>query len=186
MILSDRDIQAAIAAGKILVDPIPDVSRYDSVSLNLRIGEDPARRWRRDLVGNPGVVVTLDLTSFNYKKLEGSHQETLPLAGDGGWVLQPGDFVLVKTLERIGLPLGSKISGRIEGRSTPARLGVTAHVTAPIIHAGFEGRIELEIVNHGPFAIKFFPKKTSIAQVVFERVSSLPTTGGKSVHQHQK
>jgi len=48
------------------------------------------------------------------------------------------------------------------------------------------GKIELEIVNHGPFAIKFFPRKTSIAQVLFERVSSLPTTGGKSVHQHQK
>ena len=73
-----------LLAGTPIVCPIPDVSRYDSVSLNLSVGEDPARRWRRDLVGNPGVVVTLDLTSFNYKKLEGSHQETLPLAADGG------------------------------------------------------------------------------------------------------
>lgn len=186
MILSDRDIQAAIKAGRIVVDPAPDLSQYDSVSLNLRIGQEPARRWRRDLVGNAGIVVTLDLTRFNYKQLESSHQETLPLAGDGSWVLQPGDFVLVKTLERVALPLGSRISGRIEGRSTPARLGITAHVMAPVIHAGFDGKIELEIVNHGPFAIKFFPKKTSISQIVFERVSSLPTTGGKSVHQHQK
>jgi deoxycytidine triphosphate deaminase len=30
---------------------------------------------------------------------------------------------------------------------------LTAHITAPIIHAGFSGKITLEIVNHGPFEL---------------------------------
>ncbi len=43
-------------------------------------------------------------------------------------------------------------SVRVPGRtSKQARLGLTAHITAPIIHAGFSGRITLEILNHEPF-----------------------------------
>jgi hypothetical protein len=59
----------------------------------------------------------------------------------------------------ITFPLKSKLAGRVEGRSKQARLGLTAHITAPIIHAGFSGKITLEIVNHGPFELKVRPEE---------------------------
>jgi len=34
-----------------------------------------------------------------------------------------------------------------------SRLGLTAPITAPIIHAGFSGKTTLEIVNHGPLEL---------------------------------
>jgi hypothetical protein len=38
---------------------------------------------------------------------------------------------LVRTLEHVRLPLESKLAARVEGRSKQARLGMTAHITAP-------------------------------------------------------
>ncbi|MDO8794033.1 MAG: hypothetical protein Q7J25_05380 [Vicinamibacterales bacterium] len=43
-------------------------------------------------------------------------------------------------------------------RSSLARLGLMVHLTAPTIHAGFNGNITLEVINHGPFHLKLVPK----------------------------
>jgi len=37
----------------------------------------------------------------------------------------------------------------VEGKSSLARLGIGIHITAPTIHAGFKGPIQLEICNYG-------------------------------------
>ena len=52
----------------------------------------------------------------------------------GGFRLMPGDFVIGRTVETVGL--SSLLSGRVEGRSRLARLGVGVHVTAPKIDPG--------------------------------------------------
>ena len=42
------------------------------------------------------------------------------------------------------------------------------HLTAPTIHAGFNGTItedDLEMVNHGPFHLKFVPSQTRVCPV---------------------
>jgi len=70
--------------------------------------------------------------------------------------------------------LKSKLAGRVEGRSKQARLGLTAHITAPIIHAGFSRRITLEIVNHGPFELKVRPRETRLRQLIIEEVKGVP------------
>jgi dCTP deaminase len=41
----------------------------------------------------------------------------------------------------------------IDGKSTRARTGLVIHLTAPTIHAGWSGKVTLEIVNLGPFHI---------------------------------
>lgn len=61
------------------------------------------------------------------------------------WLLEPGEFVLGTTVETV--VLGPQVLGRVEGRSTYGRLGVTAHITAGFIDPGFEGQITLEIAN---------------------------------------
>ena len=56
------------------------------------------------------------------------HQET------DTYRLNPGQFVLAQTLERVRIP--PDLVGLVEGRSSWARVGVTIHVTAPKIGSG--------------------------------------------------
>jgi dCTP deaminase len=85
-----------------------------------------------------------------------------------------GSLVLGKTLERVTLP--NHLSGRIEGKSSLARLGLAVHITAPTIQAGFDGPLYLEMFNAGPFTLKLQPKM-EIAQLILEHLG-LPSQSG--------
>jgi dCTP deaminase len=69
--------------------------------------------------------------------------------------------------------LHGRVAGRVEGKSGLARVGLGVHVTAPTIHAGFSGTIQLELVNHGPMAIKLKPG-LAICQLVLEQTLGMP------------
>ena len=129
MILSDRGIEKAIKDGDILVVRRPDSSQYDSSSLNLRVGDD-FRQWVADprVEGSKHVI---DLDSINLADLI-AYTEPLPVT-NGLVTIEPGAFVLVRTLEHVTLPVRSKLAARVEGKSKQARLGLTAHITAPKI-----------------------------------------------------
>lgn len=98
-----------------------------------------------------------------------------------GFNLDPNKFILGNTVEKVSLPLVDKegrkqncLAARIEGRSSAARLGLIIHFTAPTIHAGFAGRITLEIINLGPRVITLYPE-TYICQLILETVDGIPT-----------
>jgi dCTP deaminase len=84
-------------------------------------------------------------------------------------VLQPQEFVLGATLEKVCLP--RYIVGQLTGKSSLARLGVMVHVTAGFIDAGFShppAQITLEIVNVGNRPVRLHAGM-AIAQMVFTR-----------------
>ncbi len=94
----------------------------------------------------------------------------------------PGQFVLAYTKERVKLP--NYLSGRIEGRSSFARLGISIHQTAPTVHATFEGQLRLEILNNGPYECRLSPD-LRICQLVLERLGSPAITRLNSLFQQQ-
>jgi dCTP deaminase len=61
----------------------------------------------------------------------------------------------------------------VEGKSSLARLGLAIHVTAPTIHGGFSGNIQLEVINYGPLPIKLRPGM-KICQLIFEQTLGVP------------
>jgi dCTP deaminase len=83
------------------------------------------------------------------------------------FILQPGQFVLAATLERVSLP--GHIAGQLGGRSTLARLGLQVHSTAGWIDPGFTGNITLELSSLVPCPLKLWPGDT-IAQLSLFRV----------------
>jgi dCTP deaminase len=181
MILCDHQIESAIEHGDIVIDPEVHPSQFDSSSLNLRVGHD-FRIWKESLRA-PGTDHSIDLDSIDLADIS---DLTDPLDPIKGVVTIPPDaFVLVRTLEHITLPLKSKLAARVEGRSKQARLGMTAHITAPTIHAGFAGKITLEIKNFGPFALKVVPNESKLCQLIFERVGAVPKRGGSKIFSHQ-
>jgi len=188
MVLSDREIWKEIKKRKghrIVFNPdlLPEQVRVSSI--DLRVGPRFVR-WRFAKEGAERAVrqhVILDEIS-GYDSLERAYGEAFTVAPGGRYVLEPGESVLAWTYEKVAMP--PHLAGRIEGRSTLARLGLTIHNTAPTIHPGFgytrDGRpvgqsICLEITNANPHAtMEITPgsMKSCISQLILERVTSPP------------
>jgi len=96
--------------------------------------------------------------------------------GADGIVLYPGDFVLLWTREYIELPSESRIAARVEGKSSLARLGVGVHITAPTIHAGFSGPVQLEVFSVGRRPVRL-RSGMKICQLIFEQTLGVAEKG---------
>jgi dCTP deaminase len=94
-----------------------------------------------------------------------------PLDHEGAFLLAPRQFVMAVTKERVNLKRTACLAARAEGRSSMARLGLVVHLTAPTIHAGFDGKITLEMVNFGPFHLRLVPERTRVCQLILEQLS---------------
>lgn len=79
------------------------------------------------------------------------------------FIIQPGQFVLGTTMERLNLP--EQISAFVQGRSSIGRIGLTIQ-NAGFIDPGFHGAITLELINESPNPIVLKPGYP-IGQLVF-------------------
>lgn len=169
MIFSDRQIRRALANGRVVIDPAPADDQFAPSAVDLTVGSE-FKAWKH---APPGAVEPVRLTEVNFPDYADMLAD-LPVEADGGVVIQPGQFVLSATAERVELPNDSRLAARVEGRSSYARLGLVVHMTAPTIHAGFSGSIVLEMMNFGPFPLKFDPGRTRICQLIFEELGDDP------------
>jgi deoxycytidine triphosphate deaminase len=89
--------------------------------------------------------------------------------------IRPNGFLLWQTKEIIGTPKQDpRFICFIDGKSTRARTGLLVHLTAPTIHAGWEGNVTLEIANLGPFTFGL-RENDVIAQLTVATISSTPS-----------
>lgn len=164
MILSDRDILAAIDAGRIRIDPAPDLAaQLGSVSVDFRLG-------------TTFMVFEHSRHSFidpRQPQSIGEAMRTIEVAPDEPFIMQPGDFALASTME--SLELADDLLGRLEGRSSIARLGITVHSTAAVFEPGWVGTATMELSNLGRMAVALYPGMR-ICAFSFEQVSSLVMT----------
>jgi dCTP deaminase len=84
---------------------------------------------------------------------------------NGSFLIMPNELVEGITEETLTLP--STLSGRIEGRSRFARLGLLIHLSSGFIQPGSTGRVVLEILNVSPLPLALHPG-TAICQVIIE------------------
>lgn len=160
MILSDRDIIAALDDGRIRIDPAPDLEKQlGSVSVDFRLGTTfmvfEHSRFSYIDPRNPGSI--------------GDAMRTIEVAEDEPFIMQPGDFALASTMESLELP--PDLLGRLEGRSSIARLGITVHSTAAVFEPGWIGTATMELSNLGRMAVALYPGMR-ICAFSFETVSS--------------
>ena len=85
------------------------------------------------------------------------------------YLLEPGRLVLAQTFESIAMP--NHLMGLVEGRSSFARIGITAHLAAPKIDPGFKGTITLEMTNQGRADVELIAGEDEPAQLMFLRLS---------------
>jgi len=156
MLLSDRDLKAAIATGRLGLTPF-DEAMIQPSSIDVRLD-----RYFR-------VFANHRYTHIDPAAQQDDLTELLEPEGDEPFILHPGEFVLGATFEAVTLP--DDIAARLEGKSSLGRLGLLTHSTAGFIDPGFTGHITLELSNVATLPIKLWPGM-KIGQLCFFRLSS--------------
>ncbi len=156
MLLSDSDLTAEIAAGRVGIDPY-EPGLIQPSSLDVRLD-----RWFRVF------------NNSRYTHIDPSAQQDdlttlIEAQSDEPFVLHPGEFVLGSTLELLTLP--DDLAGRLEGKSSLGRLGLLTHSTAGFIDPGFSGHVTLELPNVANLPITLWPGM-KIGQLCLFRLSS--------------
>lgn len=133
MILSDTSIRNYIEDGSLVIDPF-DKKAIQPASLDIRLG----------IGAHYAVAPSNDdfISPLNVSHIDKSFVE-MPNATS--IAINPGDFVLTTTMERVELP--SNLVGIVNGKSSLGRLGLLIHATAGFIDPGFKGQITLELSN---------------------------------------
>lgn len=181
MILSNIELQKAMAEGRLAINPLPMPLRpsegqkcpYDTHTVNLKLGTEISVPE-----GGPYIFDLLQGGNLATFLSRNSQKISIPTTG---YVLEKGKFVLGMTVETISLPVPHPtnletqtcLAARVEGRSSIARCGILVHFTAPTIHPGFDGTITLEIINLGPSQFLLRPGMP-IAQLIVEEVKGIP------------
>lgn len=175
MILTDREIRIALQQKQIIIDPEPpdlDVA-ISSTTIDLTLGENFAT-WPE----LKGVSIRPGAPGYSYAqiaKLQDKHTAK-------SFSLRPKCFVLAWTRERVNIPYTSRLGARVEGKSSLARLGVSVHVTAPVVHSGFNNVMQLEMFNFGQNEI-ILDAGMWVCQLVFEHTSGTPDKGYSGIFQ---
>ena len=142
MILADREILQALKDGRIKITPEPDLQQHlGSCSIDFRLGD---------------TFMVFEHSRFSYidprqPQSIGAAMRTIVVPEDEPFIMQAGDFALASTMESLELP--DDLLGRLEGRSSIARLGITVHSTAAVFEPGWVGTATMELSNSGRMAV---------------------------------
>lgn len=157
MLLSDKDILAAIHEKQIIIEPLPDMEiSLSACTVDLRLG-------------NEFQIFDHSKTPYVDTKNNARYPMKTISIEDGPFILHPGEFVLASTYEWIELP--DTIAGRLEGRSSLARIGIVVHSTAALFHPGFRGNAVLELGNHSRMPVALY-SLMRICSLSFEQLTS--------------
>lgn len=154
MIISDVDIKKYIDSDKLIINPF-SLDNINPASYDFLLGENLLRP-----IGD-------DLIDFRTNLLP--EYEELRITEEG-YILNPGDFILGQTKERITLP--KSLAMFVEGRSYLARVGLEVVQTSTFCEPSHHDSIvTLELKNNGKNPILLF-NEMKIAKGIFHTLSS--------------
>ena len=156
MLLSDRDLRAEVASGRVVIEPY-DEEMIQPSSIDVRLD-----RWFRVFENHRYPHIDPSIEQPDLTRL-------VEAEGDEPFILHPGEFVLGSTYEVVTLP--DDLAGRLEGKSSLGRLGLLTHSTAGFIDPGFSGHVTLELSNVATLPITLYPGM-KIGQLCLLRLSS--------------
>ena len=155
MILSDKSIKEKLKAGEISISPFSQDS-LQPASYDLHL-DNNIMYFNTD--GNNIIDVKKPVDDLMVKTQ----------ISDSGFVIEPHQLVLANVIEITGVD--SKHVGRLEGKSSLARIGLIIHATAGFLDPGNKLRLTLEMVNLSPLPIRIYAGM-KIAQIAFEELDT--------------
>jgi len=154
MILSDGEIRKAVSSGKIVIEPFEEEC-LQPASYDLHLSN-------QFKVFKPHMTEIIDTKSPTINLME-----DCILGREDFFVLHPRSFALALIAEKTGVD--NRHVGRLEGKSSLARLGLIIHTTAGFLDPGNSLQLTLELFNASPLPIKLYPGM-KIAQIAFEEL----------------
>lgn len=156
MILSDRDIKAALQSGKIAIEPLYQ-GALQPASVDLHLDKKFL------------IFRNTDHAFIDVKQPIADLMEEVIITPDRPFVIHPGEFALGVTVEKI--TLADDMVARLEGKSSLGRIGIIIHATAGFIDPGNSLKPTLELHNIGNLPVKLY-YDMPIAQIAFMPLSS--------------
>jgi dCTP deaminase len=176
LILTDREILISLDRQLITIEPRPEEVAFTSSAVDLRL--DRIIWIVRDPTPALENVIDPRAEGFDAEQVMRELSTEEIINPRNGFPLIPKKLALAWTQEYIDMRTETRLAARVEGKSSLSRLGLVVHMTAPTIHAGFEGRIRLEIMNHGAVPIRLWPGMR-ICQLIFETTLGTAERGYK-------
>ncbi|HKB88555.1 MAG TPA: dCTP deaminase [Patescibacteria group bacterium] len=130
----------------------------DQVSIDFHLGH-------RVLMPSMGRHIVIDIR----KGVTEQMYEKINLKEGESFVIRPGQFFIGETLEDFTLP--ADIIGRLEGKSSLARLGIVIHQTSARFDPGWSGTAALELRNNSDNDVILYCGD-KICAFAFERLMS--------------
>jgi dCTP deaminase len=153
MIYADRTIKQKVKSGEIVIDPF-DPDRLQPASYDLTL-DNEFRIFR-----------VHEIEAIDVKE-KSNIMEKVVVKEDHPFILHPSNFALALVREKTGVD--DSHVGRLEGKSSLARLGLIIHTTAGFLDPGNCLQLTLELYNASPLPIKLYPGM-KIAQIAFEQL----------------
>ena len=176
MRLAASAIKREIQDGNLTFNPPVNQELIVDSSVDLRLAR---RFYTFDPIGEmeqAGVIGVIDLQRYGFANFIRRLGREIIVPEDGHFDIPVNQLILGFTSESVSLP--QHLGGRIEGKSSYARVGLMVHITAPTIHPGFDNNIMLELYNVGRLPIRVRPGD-AVCQLVLERVE------GEGMYQGQ-
>lgn len=179
MYLTDREIRGLVAEmgieGPNPEHPFEADRQIQPCSIDLRVSGvfwKPRRRrrlWRRLM---PWREIAIDLRRSSLHDLDPIRDwKRFDVPEGQSITIKPGETVMGRVYERFRIP--SRCAGKIEGRSSIARLGLAIHCTGDFINPGWQGFMPLQLSNHGPYSLRLAPY-FSICQLMLVPLATEP------------
>ena len=169
-LLNDREIAWFIANKNIIesIDekfPLDYESQLQPNSFDLRIGTSCIKLDRPSggIIDIRKPIHTIQVNS---------------LKENGFITIDPGEFILVNTIEKLNIPNG--MIGFVQGRSSIARMGLQTE-QAGLVDAGFHGTITLEVYNESPYPVRLYTG-TRVAQIHLTTTNKSNRIYGKNMN----
>ena len=154
MILADRSIKEKLLSGEISIEPFSE-EFLQPASYDLHLDK------------NILLFNTDKHDSIDVKNPIEDLMVKIKIDEKKGFLLKPRQFILGNVVEITGVD--ARHVGRLEGKSSLARMGLIIHATAGFLDPGNKLRLTLEMVNLSPLPIRIY-SGMKIAQLAFEEL----------------
>ena len=151
MVLSDKSIKELLDRKELVIVPYCE-KLLGPTSIDLRLGHS---------------IVKYSCNNIDLKS-DRNDYISFEIPKDG-YVMQPGEFILASTFEKVTIPNGYQ--GFIETRGSIARAGLQVHNTDGHVDPGSDHVITIEIVNNNNVPIIIYPE-IAICQIFIIKLTT--------------
>ncbi len=160
MFLSDQDIQQALERGEIVISDFQEAN-MNPASYSLTLGP---------------ILYKLKQKEFLDSRINKQDYEEITVSPEKGYALQPGEFLIARSAEKI--TLATTIGGILATAGSRAQQGLDAIQSSTFMEPGSDNHMALELHNSTQMPILLFPG-VRIVKAAFFRTQTASAYQGR-------